>query len=42
MEKKKKIRTLGQGRLKTKRKMLWRRDHNQQEWVPRVEKEMQA
>ena len=39
---KKKIRTLGQGHLKTKRKMLWRRDHNQQEWVPGVEKETQA
>lgn len=41
-KKKKKIRTLGQGHLKTKRKMLWRRDHNQQEWVPGVEKETQA
>lgn len=41
MEKKKENENTRAGTFKTKSKMLWRRDHNQ-EWVPGVEKKMQA
>lgn len=42
MKQQRKIRKLGQRSLKIKSQTLWRTDHNQQEWVPRVEKERNA